>query len=66
MEPAKQIPSKHCGVTPGVTEMESDCEEWRILGRKCSTKQKRQAGSQLAGRTKREGKKKKKREAETH
>lgn len=31
MEPAKQILSKHWRVTPGVTEMESDCEEWRIF-----------------------------------
>ena len=43
MEPAKQIPSKHCRVTSGVTEIESDGEEWRILGRKCSTKQRRQS-----------------------
>lgn len=29
--------------------MESDCEEWRIWGRKCSTKQKRQSGLSCQG-----------------
>lgn len=37
--------------------MQIDCDEWRTLGRKCSTKQKRQSGlSWQAERTERESK----------
>lgn len=50
MESVKQIPGKHWRVTPGVTEIECDCEEWMISGRKCSTKHKRQSGLSWQGR----------------
>lgn len=55
-------PTEHWRVFPGVTEMESDCEEWRLLGGKCSTKQKRQSGLSWHGEQRKTKKREKERE----